>query len=689
MTLASLALGTVALLGAHAAVASDAPGALQQRIDQLDTSVRAEEAVRSVKRLQNAYSHYLDSGSWSDLADLFTDDAVGEFGSVKVTGKAALRKHLMRQAERTSAGLAAGQLNVHLILQPIITLAADGRSAKGAWHELAMLGKFGTSATWAGGIYENEYASDHGVWKISRVHFYPQYSGGFDEFGHKAPARWDIPYHFEAAHVGVTIPQSLLHSTASTPANASSRASLHDLAQRVQRLDDESRVRNLQHSYGYYIDRKMWDDAADLFTDQGSLEVAQRGVYVGKPHIRRAFEVFYGAGPLHTGELFDHIQLATLVTIAADGRSAAARTTQLSMLGQNGEYARWEEGTYENEFVNEAGTWKLKAVHYYPHLTTEYDLGWQRDAQPAPGVSSEFPPDRPPTQKFASYPKAQYVGFHFVNPVTGKASRFGSGAVVRVKAVAPAPASGGSGGSDGTEAEAEALLADTERKLDRAIGVDAVENLNSSYGYYIDESAWDLMADTYGSKGTKELTGVGVYVGPDRIRKALNLRGPRGGRTPNFYTIHQLTQPVIDIAEDGNSAKGRFRLFQAGGAADGTSASWIGGIYENTAMKENGEWKFGRQELYHIFNASYKNGWARVGGVTKLKSSAGQPSPREERGGGITQGLGGAASPARFSTEFPPDYPIRVKQYAFPEIIEPPFHYRNPVTGRMPPELLP
>ncbi len=33
-------------------------------------------------------------------------------------------------------------------------------------------------------------------------------------------------------------------------------------------------------------------------------------------------------------------------------------------------------------------------------------------------------------------------------------------------------------------------------------------------------------------------------------------------------------------------------------------------------------------------------------------------------------------------SDFPPDRPIRSKQYAFPEIVEPAFHYKNPVTGR-------
>jgi hypothetical protein len=457
----------------------------------------------------------------------------------------------------------------------------------------------------------------------------------------------------------------------------------------VQRLNDETDVQNLQHSYGYYLDRKMWDDVADLFADDGSLEVAQRGVYAGKTRIRRALEALYGASPLRRGELFDHINLATVVTIAPNGGRAGVRTSQLSMLGLSGEYALWEEGIYENEFVKEGGVWKIKAIHYYPRMTTDYDKGWANDAKPAAAASSEFPPDRQPTQAYRSYPNVHYIAFHYPNPVTGRPVQYPPGAVTRVQVVKQEHAASRAASAAGKDETIDALLLEVERKLNSAIGVDAVENLNSSYGYYMDESAWDRMADTFANTGSKEITGAGIYVGRERIRKVLNLRGPRGGRTPDFFTIHQLTQPVIHISEDGNSAKARLRLFQCGGNSDGSSGSWIGGIYENTAVKENGEWKFGAQDLHHMYNASYRNGWARTGVAPRV--NAGPSSPRTGRdvpGGGIQQGLGGAASPARFVTEFPPDRPIRSKQYAFPEIVEPAFHYQNPVTGRMPAELL-
>jgi hypothetical protein len=506
---------------------------------------------------------------------------------------------------------------------------------------MVLLGRSGGPATWSGGVYENDYVRQNGVWKIHTLRFFQQYSGTFADWGHKAPARWNIPYHFEAQHVGVTIPASVLASAADT--RAPSGEELAQLQRRVQRLEDETAVTNLQHSYGYYLDRKLWDDVADLFDTSGSLQVAPEGRYVGREQIRHAVETLYGATPLQRGELFDHIQLATVVTLAADGRSAHARSLQLAQLGRVGEYARWELGVYEDAFIKEGSVWKITAVHYYPRMVADYDKGWGED------------------------PKALMDW-----PVPSVARRLEQGGAVSTSHTL-------------ASTDRAATAAELQQRLDAAIAVDAVENLNSSYGYYIDESAWDNMADTFASSGSKEITGAGVYVGPERIRKVLNLRGPRGGRTPTFFTIHQLTQPVIHIAADGLSARARLRLFQCGGSADGSSGSWIGGIYENTAVKENGEWKFGVQELHHAFNASYRNGWARVGGVGKLAAPAGSaPNPRDVQGGGITQGLGGAASGPRVATDYPPDRPILARQYAFPEIVEPPFHYLNPVSGRAP-----
>jgi len=129
----TLSLVAFVSLGTRGIVAQNSDARLKARIDSLEAGIRAEEAVRAVKRLQHTYSHYIESGLWNDVADLFADNAVGRFQDETVTGKAGLREYFMKQAQRTSLGLAKGQLNVHLTLQPIITLGADGKSGKGAW----------------------------------------------------------------------------------------------------------------------------------------------------------------------------------------------------------------------------------------------------------------------------------------------------------------------------------------------------------------------------------------------------------------------------------------------------------------------------------------------------------------------------------------------------------------------------
>jgi hypothetical protein len=674
-----------------------------QQLASLEAGVQAAEAMRAVKRLQHAYAQYQSAGLWSDLADLFTADGVGQFPGYEAHGKADLQRYFMEEAGRKQAGLAAGQMNTHLPMQPIVTLGADGKTAKGTWHDQMMLGRFGESASWVGVIYENDYVLDQGKWKIARIGYYPQYAGAFQDDGHKAPAKWNIPYHFEGKHVGVSIPDAAVAALASKVAAAPAGARAADLKQRLTRMQDETAVQNLQHAFGYYLDRKLYDDVTDLFASDGSMEMAQRGVYVGPKRIREALEKFYGPTPLVRGELFDHILVGTVVSIAPDGTHAAARTTQLAQLGLVGKGASWEAGIFENRFVKQGGKWKIAAVHYFQTVNTDYDKGWAEDSRPVPTVDAGFAPDRPPSQSYASFPALQSVGFSFPNPVTGRAAGKPAGPVVSIPLVSgqPAPAK--------AVAVNAAAIAELQRQLRVAVGVDATENLMSSYGYYIDESDWDNMAETYGSMGAKELTGAGVYVGTERIRKALTLRGPRGGRSATTFTIHQVVQPVITVSEDGTTAKARLRLFQDGGAANGSSGSWIGGIYENTAMIENGEWKFGIQDLHHIFNASYRNGWARVGGgapggapgaaaaparpaaapapvAGAAPAAAAAPAGRDVRGGGLTEGLGGAASPSSWMKDFPPDRKIRARQYAFPEIVEPAFHYANPVSGRAPKE---
>src|SRR5262245_602187 len=55
------------------------------------------------------------------------------------------------------------------------------------------------------------------------------------------------------------------------------QAQVKGLQQQADRADDYIAIANLQAIYGYYVDKSRWEDAADLFSADATLEIAGRG----------------------------------------------------------------------------------------------------------------------------------------------------------------------------------------------------------------------------------------------------------------------------------------------------------------------------------------------------------------------------------------------------------------------------
>jgi hypothetical protein len=650
---------------------------LQQRIDRLEALTARVEALSAIKRLQHAYGHYSELGLWHDFADLFADSGIGHYPAGALD-REAIRTLFVKEVGGGRLGLADGRIYPHIVMQPVVTLAADGRSARGRWHIMAMLGGYGTNASWAGGIYENQYVLENAVWKLKEVRYLAQYSGRYDDPGWTA-TREPTPFHYDVTRVGTPVLDvpTVYRTATPPPALTTLGTRIAALNGRAQRLSDEIEITNLQHAYGYYVDRKMWDDVADLFASDGTMEIGLQGVYAGKSNIRRGLNAFGKAG-LAEGEINDHIQLQTIVTVMPDGRTARARGTEIGMLiapslagppspgsgaaGTAGSARRalWTQSISENEYVKQDGVWRIKAMHVYPRFIVDAERGWAKDAQPAPPPSREFPPNRPSTETYEIFPRFHIAPFHFHHPVTGRAPQYPEGVkpMPRPRPTAPrAPTAP-------TSADAiESLIAATERSVERSKAYHAAENLASAYGYYIDEFAWDETAGIFSRDGWKELSFVGAYVGRERIRESLKRRYPNG-KPQDFLTLHQIVQPVIHVSADGRSSKIRARAFQLGSPAKG-EGSWISAIYENSAVDEGGTWKLSGMDLDYVWNAPSRGGWVRV---------TTPPAPPQ----------------VPMATEFPPDRPLRGPSAApFPKVQPMPFHYRNPASNRAPALLLP
>lgn len=192
------------------------------------------------------------------------------------------------------------------------------------------------------------------------------------------------------------------------------------LEQRKERIEDVNAIERLQAAYGYYVDRALWDDVANLFADDGTIEIGLDGVYVGKERVREYLQTLGGGRQgLVDGELNEHLQVMPVITLAPDGLTAKARWRAIVLTGRLGGDAFWGEGPYENEYVKEGGVWKIKTLHWYQALYVPYEGGWQTNADPtgAKFVSSVLPPDRPPSVEYKTWPDTYVPPFSFANPV--------------------------------------------------------------------------------------------------------------------------------------------------------------------------------------------------------------------------------------------------------------------------------
>lgn len=194
-------------------------------------------------------------------------------------------------------------------------------------------------------------------------------------------------------------------------------AEVATLRARADRASDYIDILNLQSIYGYYVDKSQWDQAADLFSRNATLEIAGRGLFKGQDRIR---EYLHELGPLEYGKLFNHTQLQPVVHVADDGASARGRWRSFMMVGHLGKEARWGDAVYENEYVKEDGTWKISKLHSYITFYVEYDRGWNKGAVELPKHLETLEPDAEATVKYGAFPEVFIPPYHYKNPVSGK-----------------------------------------------------------------------------------------------------------------------------------------------------------------------------------------------------------------------------------------------------------------------------
>ncbi len=668
-------------------VAPDSP----ERIEALGRDVERADSLRQIKNLQILYTQYAEFGLWDEIGGLLTDDVeLVTNDKVAFKGRADFVKHLKDEFNGGKEGLAKGQHHTDLVLQPVVILSYDGDSATGRWTRMFWDGQFGGpkggAAAITGGMQLNDYVRVNGVWKLARLHYYPQYSGPYETgFYASQPSLPLVPYTFAPGQAGRPVPDQ------PSGVDRSRKLTLEESEHRIDAMNDANAVRNLQNIYGYYIDRKMWSDVVDLFADDGELEIAGQGIWSGPKGIRRELERD-GPEGLKRGQANDHIQMNAYVTVDPNGVEARARGLDVGMLTPKLGEAYWSVSIFDNRYVKGAdGKWRIREMRLYPKMKADYYLGWGKsnivDARPGGAAA----PDKPSSADNSPQISGAIPVFDFPNPGTGKPVTYpdgmkvvGADRLVAAPAARPAAAPAGS---------LVARMAEARRKLSVAKAYDAVENVSNSFGYYLDDTMWDQMAEIFAVNGTRP-QGPGFYVGRKHIIEAMtqtHFSGPPSPTNPRDHiNIHQRLQPVIDISPDGVSAKLRTRLFLYHASQKGKEPSTFGsGMYPNeTFTLEDGVWKMlvgGEIDETYIASSNWKDGW-------------GKPPERVNRAGtgdaGWRPGMPAPQSGITNTIDFPPDIPRTVfdtyrwkdmQATNWPDIKPMWFAYRNPVSGRTPP----
>ena len=188
---------------------------------------------------------------------------------------------------------------------------------------------------------------------------------------------------------------------------------IEKLERRAQAAEDYRELVNLQGAYGYYVDKGLWDQAADLFAADGTLEIAGRGVYVGRERVR---EYLRHLPPYGHGTLYNHMQLQPVLHIDSAAGTAKGRWRTLMMVGWLGKEGRWGEATYENEYVREDGRWRIAKLHGVINFYCEYDEGWHRGGVKLLRSIDGLAPDRPPSLEYETFPEPVIAPFHYDRP---------------------------------------------------------------------------------------------------------------------------------------------------------------------------------------------------------------------------------------------------------------------------------
>ena len=164
-----------------------------------------------------------------------------------------------------------------------------------------------------------------------------------------------------------------------------------------------NQIERLQRTYGYFVDKSQWTQLSELFTDDATLEIGGKGLFLGKPRVLEYMQTAFGPDGAKEGSLANHMQFQSIPDISADGRTGWIRSRAYVM-----SIGGWGLPLYENEYRKENGVWKISRLTGPFTMYTSWE-GWGKNALNNTWPDKfDPPPDLPPSTVYLTYP-AYYI----------------------------------------------------------------------------------------------------------------------------------------------------------------------------------------------------------------------------------------------------------------------------------------
>jgi hypothetical protein len=183
----------------------------------------------------------------------------------------------------------------------------------------------------------------------------------------------------------------------------------------------------------------------------------------------------------------------------------------------------------------------------------------------------------------------------------------------------------------------------TLSSLDRVVALQSVANLMGRYSHLAQMRGEPTLGELFALKthgvSWKKPQG---KVGPQNLAAEFERMKVQNFNPPGMIHIHSMLTPVIEIAEDGQTAKGVWDSFGPG-ANNGNDAGVVAWLkYAVDFVREDGDWKIWHMQVYPVFNTS----WAKSITETARERRAAAANGGGQRGGAAGgPGAGQGASP--------------------------------------------